>query len=107
MLDSFVSPLRHGVPPLTTLAGLAGLAGLLAMWKWLGVLGTIAIGSVGAGFLFLFSLPQPAFRIAFVLIPAVAIGYGAIIEWLATKLGSTRRVIAAAQHGPASAQARR
>jgi hypothetical protein len=83
MLDSFVSPLRHGVPPLTTLAGLAGLAGLFGLWKRLGVLGTMAIGSVGAGILFLFSLPQPALRIAFVLLPAVAIGYAAIFELLA------------------------
>jgi hypothetical protein len=86
MLRSWVTPIRHGIPPVTALALLLGLVGLVVFRQQLGTLGRLALGSVLGSALLLLSLPQEGFRIAFVVLPAVAVGYAGILERLAVGL---------------------
>jgi len=90
MLRSWVTPTRHGVPPATALALAIGLAGLVLTRTQAGELRRLALGTLLGSALLLLSLPQPGFRIAFVVLPAVAVGYAGLLERSA---GGLRRVV--------------
>jgi hypothetical protein len=89
MLRGFATPVRHGVPPLTGIALLAGLAALVLLRRRRDRFFALMLASVGSSLVFLLSLPQVGFRIAFVLLPAVSAGYAALAE----------RLVAAARDG--------
>jgi Dolichyl-phosphate-mannose-protein mannosyltransferase len=82
MLRGFATPLRHGVPPLTGLALLAGLLALLLLRRGGDGFRKLLLASLPASAVFLLSLPQEGFRIAFVVLPAAAAGYAVVAERL-------------------------
>jgi hypothetical protein len=87
MLHGLVTPVRHGLPPLTGLGILVGLAGLLLLRR--GRYAAIVAASAAAAAVFMFSLPQAGYRIALVLLPAAAVGYASLVDGLSRRASRT------------------
>jgi hypothetical protein len=79
MLHSFVTPVRHGLPPVTLVALLLGLVAAAAALRRRDPASQLLLGAAVGAVLLVLSLPQPGFRIALALAPVVAYGYAALV----------------------------
>lgn len=85
MLHGLATPVRHGLPPVTGIGMLVGLAGLLVLPR--GRFASIVAASAAASVLFMLALPQAGYRIALVLVPAVAVGYASLVAAVSRRAG--------------------
>ena len=87
MLESQWQIQSTGLPSVTGIMLLVGLASLVLPAAGRQPLVSLARAAVLSGIAFVLTLPQPGFRILFVLLPSAAVGFGLLYETIGEAIG--------------------